>query len=35
MAIKKGFYTFMGTGYISKVTVQTYWLSILTFKSIG
>jgi hypothetical protein len=26
---------FRGTGYISKVTVQTYWLSILTFKSIG
>ena len=29
------FILFRGTGYISKVTVQTYWLSILTFKSIG
>jgi hypothetical protein len=25
------FILFGGTGYISKVTVQTYWLSILTF----
>ena len=29
------FILFRGTGYISKVTVQTYWLSMLTFKSIG
>jgi hypothetical protein len=29
------FILFRGIGYISKVTVQTYWLSILTFKSIG
>jgi hypothetical protein len=29
------FILFRGTGYISKATVQTYWLSILTFKSIG
>lgn len=29
------FILFKGTGYIRKVTVQTYWLTILTFKSIG
>jgi hypothetical protein len=29
------FILFRGTGYTSKVTVPTYWLNILTFKSIG
>jgi hypothetical protein len=29
------FILFSGTGYISKVTVHTYCLSILTLKSIG
>jgi hypothetical protein len=29
------FILFRDTGYIIKVTVQAYWLSMLTFKSIG
>ena len=31
----RDFILFRGTGYISKVTVQMYSLSILTFKSVG